>query len=329
MLHMRKIAIVTAIAIGCSGIGDIQAALAQPLEKLKVAIGFIDLWDSQQVVLCKDRGEFAKAGLDVETLGTRGGSETVQAVIAGGMDIGFSVGVNSVLGALQTGTKIKIISSEFVGQNDVLVYVTGNSPIKTYKDLAGKTVGFPRPGTAVESVLVALRDREKVDFKMTSTGAMDATRVLVMTHQIDAGYILPPFGLDAAEKGEIRIIFAGDEIESMRNITNRVIVAGTGFLETRRPVAVKFLQTLDQCIDWSYANQAEALKWYAKANNVSDVAAQKGITFYSRKALAFGPLQNFDETMKLAVDGHFIDRPFTSEELKKTVDIVYGNQTKN
>src|SRR5215218_945992 len=104
-------------------------ALSQPMEKVKVAIGFLSLWDSQQVLYCKDRGEFSRAGLDVETVGTRGGSETVQAIVAGGMDVGFSVGVNSVLAALEGSARIKIIGSEFLGQNDVLIYVPADSPI--------------------------------------------------------------------------------------------------------------------------------------------------------------------------------------------------------
>jgi hypothetical protein len=116
-----------------------------------------------------------------------------------------------------------------------------------------------------------LRDREKVDFKMTSTGAMDATRVLVMTHQIDAGYILPPFGLDAAEKGEIRIIFAGDEIESMRNITNRVIVAPSccrQILADTRPVHRLVLRESSRSIEMVRKSEQRKRRRGTKGNNV-------------------------------------------------------------
>ncbi|MES2302923.1 MAG: hypothetical protein V4521_12775, partial [Pseudomonadota bacterium] len=56
------------------------------------------------------RGEFEKAGLDVEVVSTRGGSETVQAVIVGGMDVAYSPGVNAVLAAAKQSNKFKIIS---------------------------------------------------------------------------------------------------------------------------------------------------------------------------------------------------------------------------
>lgn len=328
MACKRQMQTVLSVFLGIAASSMSQVAQSQPLEKVKVAIGFISLWDSQQVELCKERGDFKKAGLDVETIGTRGGSETVQAVVAGGMDIGFSVGINSVLAALEGGAKIKIISSEFIGQNDVLIYVAADSPIKKPQDLAGKLVGFARPGTAIESVLLALKKRENIDFKMTATGAPDATRTLVMTRQIHAGYTLPPFGLAAEDKGEIRILFAGDEVDSMRNITNRVVFADSTFLQNRRPVAVKFLQVLDQCIDWAYANLDEATKKYASVNKVSGEAAAKGVTYYSRQALSFGKLREFDKAQEIAVDGKFIKRPFTADELNKFVDIVYETPKK-
>jgi ABC-type nitrate/sulfonate/bicarbonate transport system substrate-binding protein len=114
---------------------------AQPLEKVTVATTALGLWDTSQPTFCKNRGEFAKAGLDVEVISTRGGSENVQAVIAGGADIGYSPGMNAVLSAYAQGSKIKIISSEFIGQNDTFWYVLADSPIKTIGDISGKSVG--------------------------------------------------------------------------------------------------------------------------------------------------------------------------------------------
>src|SRR5262245_52356334 len=83
-------------AIFCATLAAYPAH-AQTLEKVKVATTFLGLWDTSQPTFCKDRGEFQKAGLDVDVISTRGGSENVQAVIAGGMDIGFSPGTNAVL----------------------------------------------------------------------------------------------------------------------------------------------------------------------------------------------------------------------------------------
>lgn len=298
-------------------------ATAQPMEKVKVATTFLGLWDTSQPTFCKERGEFAKAGLDVEVVSTRGGSENVQAVVAGGMDIGYSPGTNAVLAAIAQGTKVKIISSEFLGQNDTFFYVPADSPIKSIADLPGKSVAFPRPGGAGEAILLALKAERKIDFKPVATGGMDATFTMTMTKQIDVGYSVPPSGLDQVQKGAIRVVFAGDDVQSLKALTGRVIIASDEFMKNHRTTAVKFMQVLDRCIDWAYANKAEAAKMYATLNKIDAGIAGKGLEFYKREALAFGPISKLDEVMKQAVDGKFIAKPFTTEEIKNAVDIVY------
>ena len=191
----------------------VSPAHAQAMEKVKVATTFLGLWDTSQPTFCKDRGEFSKAGLDVEVTSTRGGSENVQAVTAGGMDIGYSPGTNSVLAAYVQGAKIKIISTEFIGQNDTYFYVRADSPLKTIDDIKGKSVAYPRPGGSSEGVLLGLKAERQIDFKAVATGAMDATFTMVMTNQIDVGYSILPNQLDAVAKGDIRVLFSGDEVK--------------------------------------------------------------------------------------------------------------------
>ncbi|MBS0536128.1 MAG: ABC transporter substrate-binding protein [Proteobacteria bacterium] len=293
------------------------------MEKVKVATTFLGLWDTTQPTLCKDRGEFAKAGLDVDVVSTRGGSENVQAVLAGGMDIGYSPGTNSVLAAYRQGGRFKIISTEFIGQNDSFFYVPAASPLKSIDDIQGKTVAFSRPGGASEAILLALKAERKMDFKAISTGAMDATFTMTMTKQIDVGFSVPPSGLDAVEKGEIRVLFSGDDVKSQAQLTGRVIIASNDFVTKRRAVAMKFMETLDKCIDWAYANVDEASKSYAAWNKVTPSIAAKGLAFYKRDALSFGPIRGLDTLVEQAISGKFIDKPLTDAEKKELIDILY------
>jgi len=234
-------------------------APAQTMERVKVATTFLGLWDTSQPTFCKDRGEFAKAGLDVEVTSTRGGSENVQAVIAGGMDIGYSPGTNAVLAAIAQGAKIKIISAEFMGQNDTFFYVPAESPIKSINDIAGKSVAYPRPGGAGEAILLALKAERKIDFKAVATGGMDATYTMTMTKQVDVGYSVPPSVLDQVGKGVVRVVFAGDDVQTLKPLTGRVIIASDDFVKNHRATAIKFMQTLDKCIDWAYAKSSGVL----------------------------------------------------------------------
>jgi NitT/TauT family transport system substrate-binding protein len=299
-----------------------QAAFAQS-EKVNVATTFLGLWDTSQPTFCKDRGEFAKAGLDVNVTSTRGGSENVQAVTAGGMDIGYSPGTNAVFAAYAHGANIKIISAEFKGQNDTFFYVPADSPIKSIDDLKGKSVAFPRPGGASEAILLALKKERNLDFKTVATGGMDATFTMTMTKQVDVGYAIPPYELDAVSKGQIRVLFAGDDVKSVKDLTDRVIVARDDFLAKHRPLAIKFMQVLDKCIDWAYAHPADASKMYAALNKVDAKTAEQGLKFYNRSTLDFGQIQGLQEVMQQAVDAKFIDKPLTAEQLHQLMDIVY------
>ncbi|MGE3148364.1 MAG: ABC transporter substrate-binding protein [Pseudorhodoplanes sp.] len=301
----------------------ISAMPASAQEKVKVATTFLGLWDTSQPTFCKDRGEFQKAGLDVEVVSTRGGSENVQAVTAGGMDIGYSPGTNAVLAAYAQGAKIKIISAEFMGQNDTFFYVPSDSPIKTIDDIKGKSVAFPRPGGAGEAILLALKAERKMDFKAVATGGMDATFTMTMTKQIDVGYSVPPSVLDAVEKGQVRVVFAGDDVKTLKDLTGRVIIASADFVKNRRAVATKFMEVLNRCIDWAYANKAESAKMYAALNKIEAPIALKGLEFYKRDTLAFGPIRGFDAVMKQAVDGKFMEKPLTADQVKDLIDIVY------
>jgi NitT/TauT family transport system substrate-binding protein len=305
-----------------------QPASAQSLEKVKVATTFLGLWDTSQPSLCAERGEFAKAGLDVEVTSTRGGSENVQAVVAGGMDVGYSPGINSVLAAATQGAAIKIISSEFRGQNDSFFYVKADSPIKSMDDLAGKSVAYSRPGGASEAILLALEADRKIDLNLVNGGGMDATYTMAMTGQIDVGYAVPPTMLKEAEDGKIRVIFSGNDVESQRSMTQRLIIGSDDFVTNRRDVAIKFLETLDKCIDWAYANPDQSLEFYAKLNKVDPAIAKKGMEFYDRATLAFGPVQELDKGLKQAVAGGFIKAEPTEDELKKLMQILYTTPAK-
>ena len=296
---------------------------ATAADRVKIAASFVGLWDTSQPSICDQRGEFKKAGLEVEITSTRGGSETVQAVIAGGADIGYSPGTNAVIAAYVQGAPIRIVSSEFVGQNDTIMYVPSGSPINNISDLAGKKVAFPRPGGSSEAMLLAFRAQKKLDFELVATGGLGATRTMVMTKQVDVGFTFPPWGLDRILKGELRILFSGDAATEMANVTNRVNIAHADFVSKRRPVATKFMQVLDKCIDWAYANQSAAAKMLAKLAKVSNAEARKAITFYSREKLAFAPIRGLKQSIKHAIANDFISKTPTQAQLDELIDIVY------
>ena len=306
--------VVAATLLGCH---DIEA-----LERIKVASAFGTIWTSAQPTFCKERGEFAKVDLDVDVLTTRGGSETVQAVITRAADIGYGPGANAVIAASLQGAKFKIVAGYFNGQSDSFFYVRADSPIRGIEDLNGKRVAFSRPGSVSEQILLRLKKDRNLDFRTVSGGALDAIFVMTMTKQIDVGYSIPPSVLDVVEKGQARVLFTGDVIASFRDITGRLTIARDDFIEHRRPLVAKFLHVLNRCIEWMYANPGQAAKMYGALNNVSETIAARAIGFYPREAMAFWPILGFQDSIQDALDTKFIDRMPTEAQIKNMIDVI-------
>lgn len=299
-----------------------QSAIAEDLTTVRIAAVGGTSWTTAQPEWCADRGELQKVGLGVDLTKTRGGSETVQAVVTGAVDIGWGAGINAVMAAYLQGAKIKIISSYFVGNADSFYYVPADSPIKSINDLDGKTIAFSRPGSASETVLRDLVRQTGFNITPVAGGSMDAIFTMTMTKQVDVGYAFPPAAMDAWDKGEIRVLFNADAIESQAGVTGRVNIASADFLEEHRDVATKFLSTMQDCLAWMYDHKEDGTKRYAELNDLSLSVAEKALSFYPEEKVGYGPLSNFDQAVSDAVAQKFIDQPLTDEQKADLVDIL-------
>jgi NitT/TauT family transport system substrate-binding protein len=74
-------------------------SLAGAEDTLKVAIGQRGNWETGVAELGQRAGIFKKHGLILENLFTNGSGETLQAVVAGGADIGVGTGTGGVMAA--------------------------------------------------------------------------------------------------------------------------------------------------------------------------------------------------------------------------------------
>src|SRR3954465_11453706 len=111
---------------------------ARAADNVKVAIGQIDAWANQAPTLGKKAGIFQKHGIDLETFGTQGAGETLQAVIAGSADIGIGIGTAGAMRAFARGAPVRVIAAAYVGVGDQYWYVPTNSPLKSLADATEK-----------------------------------------------------------------------------------------------------------------------------------------------------------------------------------------------
>ncbi len=176
------------------------ATVANADDSLKLAVGQRGNWDTSVSEIGQRLGIFKKHGLTLELLYTQGGGETQQAVLSGSVDIGVAAGIMGVLGAFAKGAPVRILGAETTGAADLFWYVRADSPIKSLKDTAGKTISYSNNGSSTHGIVVAFMKQEALSAKPVSTGGPPGTLTQVMSGQIDVGWSAPPFALDQLDR---------------------------------------------------------------------------------------------------------------------------------
>ena len=169
------------------------AALAQ--SKVTVAIGGANCLCYLPTVLAKQLGEYEKAGVNVEMVDFKGGSQALTAVLGGSADVVsgyFDHCVN--LAAKNQALQAFVVYDRYPG----LVLVVSpkqTATIKSVKDLAGKKVGVSAPGSSTHFFLNYLLKKAGVDaggVGVIGIG-LGATAVAAMEQgSVDAAVMLDP-----------------------------------------------------------------------------------------------------------------------------------------
>jgi sulfonate transport system substrate-binding protein len=174
-------------------LGSGLAAAAQ--SKVTIAVGGSACLCYLPTVLARQLGEYEKAGLAVELVDLKGGSDALKAVLGGSADVVsgyFDHCVN--LAAKKQELQSFVIYDRYPG----LVLVVSpkhTDEIKSIRDLAGKKVGVSAPGSSTDFFLKFLLKKNGLD--PTSAAVigvgLGATAVAAMQQgQIDAAVMLDP-----------------------------------------------------------------------------------------------------------------------------------------
>jgi NitT/TauT family transport system substrate-binding protein len=306
---MMKTALVLGLA--CS---TLAAFGARADDQLKVAIGQRGVYENSISELGQDAGFFKKHGLVLDILYTQGSGETQQAVISGSVDIGIGVGTHGLMGAFAKGAPVRAIGATMTGGYEFW-YVKADSPIKSFKDAAGKTVAFSTNGSSTNMMVNAMQKQFDVKVKATATGSPTSTYTQVMSGQIDVGWSAPPLAYAPVLDGKTRILVPGKDIAAFRDQTIRVIAANAGDLEKRRDVYARYLDAYRETITWMYSNPA-SLDAYAKwAEIPRDMAQKVRDEFLPKENLDPGRMSGLDAMMEDAVTFKMLPAPLTKEQV--------------
>jgi NitT/TauT family transport system substrate-binding protein len=317
---MNKILSALVGAIAATVVGG--AALAQ--DKVRAAVGQRGNWDTLFISQGVEAGIFKREGIEVDVTWTRGGAETLQTVITDSADLAIANGILGVIGAISKGAPVKIVSAQMTGAPDMFWYVKADSPVKSMKDMNGRTMGYSRPGSSTNLVALALSDHFRVKPNLVSTGGIPDTRTQVMSGQVEAGWSVPHFNFDLLGEGKIRIIARGTDVPSLNDQTVRVNVASSKLLTERRDVARRFMKAYHDSIEWVYTNPDKAIGFYVRFNKVAPAVAKQTYESFPKAAVAPWPVKGLKQNLDEALQYKRLDKPLAETEAQKLLfDFVY------
>ena len=164
-------------------------------QKVTIAVGGAPCLCYLPTMLAQELGEYKKAGLDVEIVDFKGGSQSLTAVIGGSADVVsgyFDHCVN--LAAKGQHLQAFVVYDRYPGFA-LVVSPKHTAEINSIKDLANKKVGVSAPGSSTDFFLKYMLSKNGVDPNSVSVigVGLGATAVAAMEQgQIDAAIMLDP-----------------------------------------------------------------------------------------------------------------------------------------
>jgi NitT/TauT family transport system substrate-binding protein len=171
------------------------SGLAAAQSKITIALGGGACLCYLPTVLAKQLGEFDKAGLAVELVDLKGGSDALKAVLGGSADVVSGYFDHCVNLAAKKQELVAFVVYDRYPGLVLVVSPSHTGEIKSIKDLAGKKVGVSAPGSSTDFFLKYLMKKNGLD--PTSAAVigvgLGATAVAAMEQgQIDAAVMLDP-----------------------------------------------------------------------------------------------------------------------------------------
>lgn len=294
---------------------------ANAQDHLRVAVGGRGIGETFVTEVGYKAGLFKKHNLVLDIFYTDGGGETQQAVISNSAQVGVASGFLGAIGVFAKGAPVRVIGGSYTGGSQVFFYVPANSPIRGPQDLAGKSVAYSNNGSSTHAGVLALKKHFNVDFRPTPTGNAAATMTATMSGQVDVGWAGAPFGVDALEKGQTRLIMKSSDAPEFDKQTSRVIIANANELQARPEVFTRYMRGYRDSLAWAYSTP-EGLRAYAEFNKLSEATAKRALAeFLPPIAVDPDRISGIDEVMADAIAFKFISATLTREQLDELIQI--------
>jgi NitT/TauT family transport system substrate-binding protein len=187
----------------------------------------------------KQLGLFQKHGLEVELIAFQGGSQLIQAMLAGDLPVALSEGVTVLA------SNIKSVNLVFIAGivNTFPFTILAKAEIRTPSDLRGKKIAISRFGSSSDVAVRAAVERYDLkpdkDVIILQVGGQAERFAALRAGVVDAAIVSPPFNLVGRRLGFNDII---DMSEQGVAYAHQQIVARKDFIERQPDLVLRFLR---------------------------------------------------------------------------------------
>jgi NitT/TauT family transport system substrate-binding protein len=265
-MSMNRRSFLTRITVGVAALPLINGfSHAQTKSKL----GYMKIVDNAAMFMATEKGFFKAEGLELETVPMAGGAVIVQGVTSGDLQFGWT-NVISLYQAHVAGFDFKLIAggaSNVKATNEShAIQVGKDSPIKTAKDLEGKTVAVNTLNNIVHLMAMAWIDKNggasaKVKFVEVPFPQMEPA---LSAGKVDAISVHEPFVTAAMQKGGVRTL-AHPWGEVLPKFLIASWFASEKWIAKNRKTAQAFVRAINRGIDAIHADpeasRAAMVKW--------------------------------------------------------------------
>jgi NitT/TauT family transport system substrate-binding protein len=246
-----------AFAVSAAGVS------AQPAPDVTtLRVGIIPIAALAPLYLGIAKGFFRDEHLAIEPTAAQGGAAIIPAVLNGDEQIGFTNVVSFML-AISRGLPLRnvIAGAQAIGPGGLstsAVLVAGASPIKTLKDLEGKTVAVNALNNIGDITIKAVMDKSGADsskVKFVEIGFPEMPTALAQG-RVDAIWAEDPFQT-IAKRAAARVLFKNyDDFDPQLTLAN--YFTSTQYYDAHRGVMARFTRAMNTSLKYASAHPAEA-----------------------------------------------------------------------
>jgi NitT/TauT family transport system substrate-binding protein len=245
-------------AAGCGTDADEPPAAGQPD---KVNTGVIAIVDVAPIYLGKEKGFFTEQNIDLTLTTAQGGAAIVPAVLNSEFQFGFSNTISLLIGATKD-VPVKAVangvnSTGVDGKDFAGLFVKADSPIKSPKDLAGKTVAANTLKNIVETTVresVRKDGGDAAAVKFTELAFPDQVPAL-QNGSVDAIFVVEPFQQAAVAAGARKI--ASSYVDAAPDLTVAMYFTSNQLIKTNPDLVRRFTEAMKKSLAYADAHPDE------------------------------------------------------------------------